>query len=187
MTLHGSTSSVSCRLAISTRLRAYSQKRHVKIVRPGLIHKNRARPRPSHIDVLIAPLTFAPLLGRNRKMEIYQHLAKADIDLRRAHSRLQDLVRLATRFTTPAIRRKGETVAALYRRALTEAWSSPVREAHWRRFIIAAASLSRDLDTSARPAPNDAMRRAHDAIARIVDENADLLDDGVPSSGGLPQ
>ncbi len=187
MTLHLSRSSVICRLAISARVFANPFIRYVKMVRPSSIHRNRARPFPSDIHVSIAPLALALLLGRNpevpatdvsRQSPPQQLLATADIDLWRAHWQLRDTVMLATRFASPAIRRKGESVTGLYQRALAEGWSGPAREARWRRFIIATASLNRDLDSSARLTSNDATRRAHDALARIVDENADLLDDG---------
>jgi hypothetical protein len=141
----------------------------------------------------MGPLAIALLLGRNGEAEVdgavgiarespHHHLlAKADGDSQRAYSRLRGTVMLATLFGSPAIRRKGQSVTALYRRALVEASSSPVREERWRRFIVATASLNQDLEGSARPAPNDAIRRAHDVLARIVDENADLLDDATPA------
>ena len=84
---------------------------------------------------------------------------------------------LATQFAPATIRRRGRAVTALYLNALAGANGGQVRETRWRIFIAATASLNRDLEDSGHWT-NDAIGRARDELVRIVEENADLLEDG---------
>jgi hypothetical protein len=90
---------------------------------------------------------------------------------------MRGTVMLATRFAPATIRRRGESVTALYLNALTDAIGGQVRETRWRTFIAITASLNRDLEAGG-VAANDAIRRARGELVRIVEENADLLADG---------
>jgi hypothetical protein len=103
-------------------------------------------------------------------------IAKLDVDSIDAYRRIRNTVMLATRFASASIRRKASFVPALYLDALADASVLEERETRWRAFIAATASLNRDLE-SGRAIVNDANRRARDELIRIVEENADLLDD----------
>jgi hypothetical protein len=99
-----------------------------------------------------------------------------DSDADNAYLRLRASVMVATMSAPESIQRKGDSVSAHFLEALACGRSSFAREATWRRFITLTASLNRNLECSELTAIDDAVIRAREALVRIVDENADLLE-----------
>jgi hypothetical protein len=93
-----------------------------------------------------------------------------------AYLRFRDTVLAATTLAPEAIRQIGERVTALYLDALVAGWSARICESHWQRFITVMAALNRALEECEREVSSEATDRARDALVRIVDENADLVE-----------